>query len=106
MTYSQDQLARDGIDQVTITPRDGGYGESPTFEVYGHGEYGEFSVLAGQYRRVFLAGYSTLEQAQADYPFAEVLGGLMPASWIAPRLPDSPPDWFDPSDAGESWNEV
>tara|TARA_R100000750_G_scaffold45368_1_gene30450 strand:- start:531 stop:806 length:276 start_codon:yes stop_codon:yes gene_type:complete len=40
--------------------------------VYGWGEYPEYSVLAGQPRKVFLNSYKTIEAAQEAYPEAKV----------------------------------
>ncbi len=106
MPYSKEELEASGIDAVTITPGVAHYGEpKEQHEVYAHGTYPDSSVLAGQYRRVCLAVYSTLQEAQEAYPWAEVQGGLLPASWVAPRVPQSPPAWFDPADAGENWSE-
>jgi hypothetical protein len=71
---------------------------------YGVYEYDEFppsSVLAGQTRRRFLASFSKLEDAQKAYPDAEWING---SAYEPVYLPDEPPEWFNPANAGESWN--
>jgi len=70
--------------------------------VYEHGEYERWSVLAGQPRRSFRGAYATVEAALVDYPDAEVLEHSTKTETI---IPDNPPDWFDPSAAGEQWKE-
>jgi hypothetical protein len=81
-------------------------------ETYSHDEYGvyrystyeEGSVLAGQEKRTFLDGFETLEEAQAAYPEAE-WSGDSGSGYREVYLPVSPPEWFDPSYAGERWEE-
>lgn len=70
------------------------------YSVYGHGEYEESSVLAGQYRRAFLDSFDTLEEAVKAYPQAEVIQGT---TCGLTKMPSLPPDWFDPVNAGEQW---
>jgi hypothetical protein len=82
-------------DDVTIENENG------TWWVFGHGEYGRGSVLAGQYMRVRITHYQTLEQAQADYPEGRVLEHLSYKPDL--NMSEVPPDWFDPLDAGEEW---
>ena len=107
--HTRESLAKSGIDSVTITPRRPDWDtECPTkneYVVYGHGEYEDSSVLHGQYRRVFLDSFTSLETDKAAYPWAEVQGGLLPTSHIAGNVPSCPPADFDPLDAGESWDE-
>lgn len=75
------------------------------FEVFGHGEYPRDSVLAGQYARIFVASFDTLEEAQQAYPKAEVpeYSTRIPSGWIP--MSDTAPSWFDEADAGERWGE-
>jgi hypothetical protein len=95
-----------GMNNTTIEPdyKTGGYA------VYEHGEYPEGSVLAGQYRRTLRGLFPTIAEARSWHPMAEVLDhGTKP--WRMGNetleelsgLPECPPDWFDPMDAGESW---
>lgn len=87
-------------DSITIEPKGDG------FAAYGHDTYPRWSVLAGQARRVFLER-GTVEELREQFPGARVIdfstktrfGSLVQMS----GLPDTPPDWFDPADAGESW---
>ena len=73
------------------------------WEVFGHGVYPQSSVLAGQPSRWCVATFDTLEKAQEAYPDAEVpeYSTRIPAGWLP--MSDTPPDWFDPMDAGERW---
>jgi hypothetical protein len=68
--------------------------------VYSYSEYEDWSVLAGQSRRVFLDSFSSVEEAIAKYPLAQVLDH---STKVRHTMPDTPPDWFDPLDAGEEW---
>lgn len=90
-------------DHVTIEPGRDEYTGQPEWYVYGHGEYDDSSVLAGQYRRCFLDTFQTVEEALVAYPSAEVLGHSTRVS--VPPMPSCPPKWFDPADAGERWDE-
>lgn len=78
-------------------------GVPPGFWVIEHGEYPQGSVLEGEYRRTRLRFYETLEDAQRDYPQAEVLD--FPGFDIRPDLPHVAPSWFDPTIAGETWDD-
>lgn len=82
------------------------------FAVYRHATHPRGSVLAGQPSRVFVEMFETAKDAQAAHPTAELLkhstkpfapgdGSLADYSC----LPSCPPNWFDPMDAGESWDE-
>lgn len=82
---------------LTIEPL---IGETNEWAVYSHGEYEEWSVLAGQPRRVFLDSFPSVEEAIAKYPLAQVLNY---STKVQHYMPDTPPDWFDPLDAGEEW---
>lgn len=73
------------------------------YGVYTYDEYPARSVLAGQPRRTFLDSFDTLDEARAAYPGA---GWYGEGSGYAYRpIPESPPDWFDPEAAGESWSD-
>ena len=75
--------------------------------VYGHGEYPRDSVLAGQYMRGAVCYYDSLEQAQAEYPNAEVVAEnettKLPSWWFS--MSDCPPSDFDPDYCGERWDD-
>jgi hypothetical protein len=86
-----------GIEYLTIEPS-----EYQPYAVYGHGEYERSSVLHGHPRRVFIESYDSVEEAQKDYPNAQVCEGSTKRELV---LPDAPPDWFDPMAAGEVWHE-
>lgn len=79
--------------------------EFGVWEVFGHGEYPRDSVLAGQYARIFMARFETLEEAQEAYPTATVpeYSTRIPSGWIP--MSDIAPVDFDPADAGERWDE-
>ena len=72
------------------------------YGVYKYGIYPSHSVLAGQESRTFLNDFETLEEAQTAYPEAEVADG---SRYQKVFIPQTPPDWFEPVDAGERWNE-
>lgn len=94
----------------TIEPASPQGGEG--FHVYEHGTYERSSVLAGQARRSFRGAYDTLEEALADFPNAAMLDRST-KPWEPEDasledlsgLPECPPDWFDPADAGEHWGD-
>jgi hypothetical protein len=101
--YTREQLERDGLVDLTIHPAVDEYTGATRWEVYGCGDYEDSSVLAGQYRRCFLDSFETAEEAQTAYPWATVQG---PKSSLREVTDTGPPEWFDPSDAGESWDPV
>ena len=57
------------------------------YGVYQYSVYPRSSVLAGQTRRVWLDSYTTLEEAQAQYPEAEVTTSCYKAPYLN-HLPD------------------
>jgi hypothetical protein len=68
-----------------------------------HSTYPDYSVLAGQHRRQLVHGYDTLAEAIAAHPTARVENfDNRPEPVEMSRVP---PPWFDPSAAGEVWNE-
>jgi hypothetical protein len=81
----------------TIEPCKGGYW------IVQHGLYEMTSVLAGQPFRQLCKFYENLDLAKADYPEAEVLEYQTPRPEV--YIPQEPPSWFDPLDAGEVWHE-
>jgi hypothetical protein len=68
--------------------------------VYKYDEYPRHSVLAGQTRRSLIDTFPTVEEAKANYPKADVMDG---SAYAPAYIPQDPPEWFDPSVAGESW---
>ena len=84
------------------------------FAAFGHGVYPKNSILEGQAQRTWLQWYETVEEAEADWPHAETvladapstLGSILRGESLADLsgLPETPPAWFDPRDAGERWN--
>ena len=73
------------------------------YGVYEYGEYEPWSVLAGQEKRSFLDSFPTLKAAQAAYPDAQWSGEG--SGYREITIPHDPPDWFDPDDAGEVWDD-
>ena len=75
------------------------------FEVFGHGEYPEDSVLCGQHARILCDRFDTLGEAQEAYPQATVpeYSTRIPAGWMP--MSDLPPSWFDPTACGERWDD-
>lgn len=67
------------------------------------GIYEESSVLAGETFSRKIRFYNSLEEAIAANPGVEVLE--QPIYRVAHELPHTPPAWFDPSYAGETWDD-
>jgi hypothetical protein len=90
------------MEDLRIEPERGAeYEHDGEFAVYAYDEYPEGSVLAGQERRRFRDGGFTSEAAaKAAYPEATVEGG---SGYREIVIPHTPPAWFDPSLAGETW---
>jgi hypothetical protein len=77
------------------------FGAPPEYGVYAYGTYPEDSVLAGRERRSCVdSGFASEAEAQAAYPGAVITGGSGYRELI---MPDTPPRWFDPAIAGETW---
>lgn len=72
------------------------------FGVFEYGVYPESSVLAGQERRSCLGIFATKAAAQAEFPGVPYVDG---SRFIERTLPETPPPWFDPTLAGESWSD-
>jgi hypothetical protein len=88
---------------LRIEPERGAeYRHDGKFAVYSYDVYPEGSVLAGQERRRFVAGGFTSEAAaKAACPEAVVQGG---SCYREIPVPHTPPAWFDPGIAGETWD--
>jgi hypothetical protein len=70
-----------------------------------HGQYAEHSVLAGQPYRQLAKFCSTLEAAILENPEAQVLNYSTRDPFGGPILSSVAPNWFDPADAGERWDD-
>ena len=66
------------------------------------GIYERSSVLAGEDFRQLCKPYKSLDEAKADNPGVKVSDEDAP---VPAELSINAPNWFDPSDAGESWGE-
>ena len=78
------------------------------FIVKGYGSYPQSSVLAGQVRVVFLDSFATEAQAREAFPDLATDGSEWGSRILDAdlnRMPDTAPDWFDPADAGERWED-
>jgi len=96
-------------DRITIEPFRDTFFEG--FAVYGHGTYGKSSVLEGQTFRTQLDLGDTLKAIKAAWPTAVVLDHNTKPFRLGNEsleelsgLPATPPAWFDPANAGESWD--
>jgi hypothetical protein len=87
--------------EIWHTIEDDGHGG---FTVYEHGTYEETSVLAGMPSRTWRQAFDTIEETKEAYPEAQVSGSTK-MDYAGVELPQSPPDWFDPANAGETWDE-
>jgi hypothetical protein len=83
-------------------PSSGATYSEDRYGVYRYDVYPESSVLAGQERRSFLDSFKTLDEAKAAYPDAE----FSAPGYREIVIPHTPPDWFDPANAGETWDEA
>lgn len=72
--------------------------------VYKLGVFPETSVMAGHESRTLIDAFITLEEAVENYPQAIILEEHFDADGL-PVYGDTIPDWFDPSYAGEVWDE-
>ena len=80
--------------------------EEDVWWLFGYGEYPPSSVIAGQYRVARLEWFQSKEEAIKNYPDVLIVDALPTrANLIAPRVPDVPPNDFNPADAGETWEE-
>jgi hypothetical protein len=79
------------------------YRHDGEFAVYEYGTYPESSVLAGQERRSYVdGGFASAAEAKAAYPDAVIEDGSGHREITIPR---TPPPWFDPANAGETWDD-
>lgn len=102
MTLAEYNAATQDGSYLAAEPQRGETYSHPGFAVYRYSEYPDDSVLAGQTRRQFIAGdFETEAAALAAYPAAETGGSYIPP----PPVPHTPPDWFDPADVGETWDD-
>lgn len=74
-------------------------------ELWGYGEYGPTSVLAGQFRRVFIDSWESLDAAKASFAETDLARLSTVEVNIPAEVPHTAPEWFDPADAGEAWGE-
>lgn len=72
------------------------------FNIYTIDEWPKSSVLAGMTRKTFIDAYNSTKEAQYEYPNAEVLDYVYEVSGDIGPCPTSD---FDPSYAGETWND-
>ena len=77
--------------------------------LYFYGTYPESSVNAGMEKRVWVESFDSQDEADAFVEEAIERGVAIDTSdssgYVKQELPMSPPDWFDPSNAGENWSE-
>lgn len=76
------------------------------YGVYEYDVYPESSVLAGQERRRFLNSFETLAAAKKAYPEAETYTLGAGTGYREITIPHTPPAWFDPMNAGETWDDA
>ncbi len=81
------------VTHFTIEPIEGLYA------VISHSTYPDYSILARLERRSIIRWFETVEDAQTEYPFAELTNHS-----IAQPIPDLPPLDFNEIDAGERWD--
>jgi hypothetical protein len=75
--------------------------EHDEFYVYEHGVYEDSSVLAGRSRRILIEVFPTRQDAELAYPNAVFCEHSTRIPFQ--KMSDTPPDWFDPTYAGEEW---
>lgn len=74
------------------------------YGVYSYSEHPGSSVLAGQIRRSFLGSYETLAEARRNHPGAAWNGEH--SGFVDRPIPETPPEWFDPTAIGERWDDA
>jgi hypothetical protein len=104
LAWSYNLHPPEGIDEVVIVPARCPHTGADEWHAKGYGVYGDDSVLEGQARTVHLGTYETREAAVAEWPCANA------RFEAGPRIHHRPsrhivPSWFDPADAGETWDE-
>ena len=73
--------------QIEYPSRGETYNHPDEYGIYEYSIYPADSVLAGQTRRVWLDSYTTLEEAQEQYPDAEVTTSCYQPPYLG-HLPD------------------
>ena len=73
--------------QIEYPSRGATYNHPDEYGIYEYSIYPADSVLAGQTRRVWLDSYTTLEEAQEQYPDAEVTTSCYQPPYLG-HLPD------------------
>jgi hypothetical protein len=107
-TYTMEELRsiykRQGITHYEIVVEEDG-----VTCLWGFGSYPKGSVLEGQHRQARIHMYNTLEEARKCLPEEIPVkdDGRRPptAEEMGVGLGPNAPDWFDPADAGERWDE-
>ena len=76
------------------------------WDVISHGIYERGSVLEGQPKRSFIFGAPTKDECVV-YCEGECIDYILRegSSYHPQPMSDLAPDWFDPADAGERWND-
>lgn len=94
-------LTKRSMPDLTIEPEL--HSEGVGYRVIEHGVYESGSVLEGLPKRTFVDSFLSIEAATAAHPTAEVLNHSTKEQ--GNPLPEVAPDWFDPTYAGERWDE-
>ena len=98
----------------TIERSRGATYDSEDFSIYAHDRYPRSSVLAGRDRRAWIGSSDDKGELIEACKRAKVNVGLGGSTFVEPTgdslgdlsgLPECPPSWFDPADAGEAWGE-
>lgn len=76
--------------------------EDGDWNLYKHDVYERGSVLEGSPRRSLMGFYKTVADALEDNTDTKI-EVLDHSTKIEHTMPDCPPSWFDPQDAGETW---
>jgi hypothetical protein len=96
--------------RIAIEPGKGETYNTGEPAMYFYGTYPESSVNHGMTRRVFISSFENAEEAQEAASMVGTTFGIevevtQSSGFEKQELPLSPPDWFDPDDAGEVWSE-
>jgi hypothetical protein len=89
------------LEEFELVPEGGGCW------LWGYGTYGRTSVLAGQFKQQRLEYWHELEEALLDCPGVNhrVDGTINMRGRELASAGDVAPDWFDPTYAGERWDD-
>ena len=98
-------LHKRSMPDLTIEPEDmpQQHGHPMLYKVIEHSVYERGSVLEGLPKRTYVDSFLSIEAATAAHPTAEVLSYSTKEQ--GNPLPETAPDWFDPTYAGERWGE-